>query len=209
MNLSDLMAIVLGVAGAVLGCLGWWKASEAKVIAAGAFRGAQEAKQAAKDAQQSVAGAEAAARAVSHRSQDTVRALEVPLSAAMRAGAATITVRSGSKPGEDLPTNQGAGSGLLGIFLINEGPAAAHAMQLHATFPNGTRRSSELHRTLSAHKELTLFAQVVPADFGEEDPLHVLYQIAYMDGNGDQAFERDIRVEGGWKGPWKTFIEAK
>jgi type II secretory pathway pseudopilin PulG len=209
MDLVNVIAIVLGLLGAALGSLGWWKAREAKALAAGAYRMAQEAQRAAAEASRAASAAHAA-QTRTHLSQEAARALHEPLLTSPRTETmANIVVRSGSTLGQDLPTNQGSGSGLIGIFLINEGPAVAHAMQLHATFPNGTRRSSDLLRTLSAHKEVTLFAQVVPADFGADDPLHVLYQIAYQDGNGEQAFERDIRVEGGWKGPWKTYIEPK
>jgi hypothetical protein len=210
MDILNVIAIVLGLVGSALGGLGWWKVNEAKARTTDAYRLAQEAKQAAAEATKIAREAEAAARAAWHDPPHEEPRAEEPLSKSPRsASTAKIVVRSGSVPGHDLPTNQGSGSGLIGIFLVNEGPAPAHAMQLRATFPNGTRRSSEIHRTLSAHKEVTLFAQVVPADFGADDPLHVLYQIAYQDGNGEQAFERDIRVEGGWKGPWQTFIEAK
>ncbi len=218
MSVIEGIAILLGLAGVVLGGLAWWKASEAKAIATGSYRAAQESKHAAADAQRGAVEASAAARA-EIRATTTKASLgepvDVPVETRPRADVpgsvnrANIVVRSGSNPGEDLPTNQGTGSGLLGIFLVNEGPAVAHDMKLLATFPNGTTRRSETHRTLSAHKELTLYAQVVPPDFGGDDPFHVLYQISYQDGDGDQTLERSVRVEGGWKGPWKTFIEAK
>jgi hypothetical protein len=209
MDVINVISAVLGLAGIVIGGLGWWKASEAMAIANCALRAAQETKRPV-----------AAAPPVASETNAVAMAETPPPAVATRAPVvsqaepgdakqtARLVVRSGSNAGEDLPTNQGSGSGLIGIFLVNEGPAPAHHMQLHAIFPNGTRRSSELHSTLSAHKELTLFAQVVPPDFGTADPLHVRYEIAYQDGNGDQALERDIRLEGGWKGPWKTFIET-
>jgi hypothetical protein len=216
MDVISLAAALLGLAGIALGSLGWWKANQARAIAEDAARAAQEAKLAAAAATATRAAEPSATPQPAANSQPALPSpLEVAASAPTVAtpprteNSAHIVVRSGSNPGEDLPTNQGTGSGLIGIFLVNEGPAPAHEMQLHATFPNGTRRSSELHRTLSAHKELTLFAQVVPPDFGADDPLHVVYQIDYQDGDGQQGFERDIRLEGGWKGPWKTYIEAK
>lgn len=209
MDVFSVISAVLGLVGIVLGGLGWWKASEAKAIAESAIRAAQEAKRPVASAPpvagetKVVALAETQPAVVATRTPDASRAEPVETEQTAR-----LVVRSGSNPGEDLPTNQGSGSGLIGIFLVNEGPAPAHDMQLHAIFPNGTRRSSELHRTLSAHRELTLFAQVVPPDFGAADPLHIRYEIAYQDGNGEQALEREIRLEGGWKGPWKTFIET-
>jgi hypothetical protein len=210
LDVLSVITAVLGLAGIVLGGLGWWKASEAKAIADRALRAAQEPKRIVADAPPVAAETRAVTTAESQPAVVTARAPVAPRAEPVDAEqTARLVVRSGSNAGEDLPTNQGSGSGLIGIFLINEGPAPAHDMQLHVTFPNGTRRSSELHRTLSAHKELTLFAQVVPPDFGAADPLHVRYEIAYQDGNGEQALERDIRLEGGWKGPWKTFIETK
>jgi hypothetical protein len=228
MDIVGFLAIVLGVAGVVLGGLSWWKASEAKALAASALRLAQEAKKVLADASRVAGEPAAAARAGTWPARDIAReseeAVAIPpvaptelapqlslsthVDAAWEERTANVVVRSGSSPDHDLPTNQGTGSGLIGIFLVNEGPANAHAMQLRATFPNGTQRRSESQRSLSAHKELTLFAQVVPPDFGAHDPLHVLYQVAYRDGNGEQELERTIRVEGGWKGSWKTFIEA-
>jgi hypothetical protein len=213
MDVLSVFGAILGLAGIVLGGLGWRKASEAKAIANSALhlhlQAAQEAKRPVAEAPQVAPETNAVATPVT---QPAVVAARAPDTTQVAPGdaeqTARLVVRSGSNPGEDLPTNQGSGSGLIGIFLVNEGPAPAHDMQLHAIFPNGTRRSSELHRTLSAHRELTLFAQVVPPDFGTADPLHVHYEIAYQDGNGEQALERDIRLEGGWKGPWKTFIET-
>jgi hypothetical protein len=122
---------------------------------------------------------------------------------------ANLVVRAGSEIGNDLPTNQGSGSGLLGVFLVNEGPAVARDLRLFATFPDGAVRSSETQRSLSAHKEMTIFAQVLPRDFGPGASIDVLYRITYRDGNGDQALERKVRLDGGWKGPWKTFLNAE
>jgi hypothetical protein len=121
---------------------------------------------------------------------------------------AHLVVRPGSGVGEDLPTNQGSGSGLIGVFVVNEGPAVARELRLSATFPGGAVRSSETHRSLSARKEMTLFAQVLPQDFGPGASLDVLYRVAYRDGNGEQILERNVRLDGGWKGPWKTFLNA-
>jgi hypothetical protein len=55
---------------------------------------------------------------------------------------------------------------------------------------------------------MTLFAQVLPQDFGSSASMDVLYRVAYRDGNGEQVLERKVRLDGGWKGPWKTFLDA-
>ena len=209
MDAFTVIAIVLGLAGAALGGLGWWQAREAAATATNASRVAQEAQQVAADAQHSAGKALAATKAGPPHAPAVGPVSEEQAAGVRPDRAANIVVRSGGSPGHELPTNQGSGSGLLGVFLVNEGPAVAHEMRLHAIFPNGTRRSSESSRTLTADKELTLYAQVTPPDFGTDDPLHVLYLIAYRDGNGEQAIERDVRVEGGWKGPWRTYIDAK
>jgi hypothetical protein len=123
--------------------------------------------------------------------------------------AATLAVRSGSTPGQALPTNQGSGSGLIGLFLVNDGPAVAHDLRLSATFPTGTVRTSAIHQALSAHKELTLFTQVVPQDFGPANVVEVVYRVAYRDGNGERELAQTVRVEGGWKGPWQTYLDEE
>jgi hypothetical protein len=210
METFSVIALVVGLSGAVLGSVGWWQARAARALAIDASRVAQEAQRVAADAQRSTGKALAATRNSPQRSPAAGPEPEGPQVVAAQTGkTANIVVRSGGSPGHELPTNQGTGSGLLGVFLVNEGPAVAHDMRLHATFPNGTRRSSEASRTLSADKELTLYAQVTPPDFGTADSLHILYLIAYRDGNGEQTIERDVRVEGGWKGPWRTFIDTK
>lgn len=201
-------AALLGLAGAVLGVLGWQQAREARSIAERALKEAAKSTSRGGDIPRAANGPLSGRPAVNPPGPEATPARPTRQPAPhVTDGTAHIVARPGSGPGRDLPTNQGSGSGLIGIFLVNEGPATAHDMQLHAVFPNGTRRSSELHRTLSAHKELTLFAQVTPADFGAHDPLHLHYLVAYRDGNGAQSLERDIRLEGGWKGPWKTYIE--
>jgi len=210
METFSVIALVVGLGGAVLGGVGWWQARAARAVAIDASRDAQEAQRVGADAQRSAEKALAATRNGPPRSPAAGLESEGPRVVAAQAGkTANIVVRSGGSPGHELPTNQGTGSGLLGVFLVNEGPAVAHDMRLHATFPNGSRRSSEASRTLSADKELTLYAQVTPPDFGSADSLHILYLIAYRDGNGEQTIERDVRVEGGWKGPWRTFIDTK
>ena len=208
MDVLTLCAALLGLAGVVLGFLGWQQAREAKRIAERAYSEATQTKTAPRDGRPASATHPTAIPPVSQPLPDTPPAIEVTQQPPRTGNTAHIVVRSGSVPGNDLPTNQGSRSGLIGVFLVNDGPAVAHDMQLHAIFPNGTRRSSELHRTLTAHKELTLFAQVVSSDFGANDPVHLHYSIAYRDGNGAQLLERDVRLEGGWKGPWRTFIEA-
>ncbi len=117
-------------------------------------------------------------------------------------------VRPGSTAGEELPTNQGTGSGLIGVFLYNQGPATAHDLQLIATFPTGAVRRSTAHHTLSARKEGTLFVQIVPQDFGPDDGVDVAYSIRYRDVNGDHELLQPVRVQGGWKGPWATYVQA-
>ncbi len=208
MDLLTLGAAILGLVGAVLGFLGWWQARNAKRVADQAYREATQAKIGARDVPHASVAHSVAIPPVSQPLQETSPEPDMTQRPPRAENTAHLVVRAGSVPGHDLPTNQGSRSGLIGIFLVNDGPAVAHDMQLHAMFPNGTRRSSELHRTLTAHKELTLYAQVVPPDFGENDPVHLHYSIAYRDGNGAQALECNVRLEGGWKGPWKTFIEA-
>jgi hypothetical protein len=117
-------------------------------------------------------------------------------------------VRPGSTAGEELPTNQGTGSGLIGVFLYNQGPATAHDLQLIATFPTGAVRRSTAHHTLSARKEGTLFVQIVPQDFGPDDGVDVAYSIRYRDVNGNHELLQPVRVQGGWKGPWATYVQA-
>lgn len=209
MDLFTLGAALLGLAGVVLGLLAWQQAREVKSIAERALQEAKRVRPAVAEAPHPVAPSSIAAETVVQPAPDRSTELAKPPPVPHHAEqSAHIVVRAGSADGRELPTNQGTGSGLIGIFLVNDGPAVAHDLQLHAIFPNGVRRSSELHRTLTAHKELTLYAQVVPADFGADDPLNLLYQIAYRDGNGAQSFERDVRLEGGWKGPWKTSVNV-
>lgn len=119
-----------------------------------------------------------------------------------------IVVRPGSTAGQELPTNQGTGSGLIGVFLYNQGPATAHDLQLIATFPTGVIRRSSPHHTLSARKEGTLFVQIVPQDFGPDDGVDVAYCIRYRDVHGDHELHQPVRVQGGWKGPWATYVHG-
>jgi hypothetical protein len=120
--------------------------------------------------------------------------------------AATLTVRRGDTPGEALPTNQGSGSGLIGLFVTNSGPGVAHDVKLFADFPNGTVRASDAQGALASRKEAILFAQVVPQDFGPENAVDIAFRVAYRDGNGDHELTQGVRIEGGWKGPWKTYF---
>lgn len=210
MDLPTAIAAVLGLAGAVLGGLAWRKASEARTLAAACDRIARESRQAAQDAARVAGEAAAAAAQRLPASSPDLHEAEVPVpDAAGLARTAKLVVRSGGAEGHELPTNQGHGSGLIGVFLVNEGPAVAHDLRLSAVFPNGATRSSETHHSLSARKELTLFAQVVPQDFGPATTMDVLYRVTYRDGNGDHALEQKVRVDGGWKGPWKTYIDAE
>lgn len=204
MDLLAAGAMVAGLAGAVLGGLGWWKARAAAAAAAACLNLAQAETTRApvmtgfpngggEDMESSPPRA-ARAAGVRRPGDDAQRA--------------DLVVRPGSAAGQDVPTNQGSGSGLLGVFVVNQGPAVARELRFSATFPDGTVRSSESHRSLSAHKEMTLFAQVLPQDFGPGASVDVLYQVAYRDGNGEQTLERKVRLDGGWKGPWKTFLDA-
>lgn len=205
MNLLDAAALVSGLVGAVLGGLGWWTARSATAAAAACLSDAQ----AGGARPPIVAGVVRGGGVVSGPSAPQVaRASDRVQGTGNDAQTANLVVRSGSGFGEALPTNQGSGSGLIGVFVMNQGPAVARDLRLSATFPGGVVRSSEPHRSLSAHKEMTLFAQVLPQDFGPGASLDVLYQVAYRDGSGEQVLERNVRLEGGWKGPWKTFLDV-
>ena len=120
---------------------------------------------------------------------------------------ATIVVRPGSTAGEALPTNQGVGTGLIGIFLYNRRPAVAHDLQLVATFPGRVIRQSSAQRTLSARKEVTLFVQILARDFNADGEVDVVYCIRYRDVNGQHELLQPVRLEGGWKGPWATYVQ--
>lgn len=206
MDLPTAIAVVLGLAGAVLGGIAWWRAREAMRIAAACGETARESRDAARVA----GGAAAAAVEGQVAALPALHEATAPVpDAADLARTARLVMRSGGGEGHKLPTNQGHGSGLIGVFLVNEGPAVAHDLRLSAIFPNGAARSSETHHALSAGKEMTLFAQVVPQDFGPEVTMEVLYRVTYRDGNGDHALEQMIRIDGGWKGPWKTYIDAE
>ena len=203
MDLFSMIAVVSGLVGSVLGGLGWWKASRAMTAAVTCNRVSQGAVEAGPVAATANAGANSANSPAPH----VVRRPHGSQATLDNAQRANLVVRPGSTVGQDLPTNQGSGSGLLGIFLVNEGPAVARDIQLFTTFPNGAARNSEAHRSLSAHKEITLFAQVVPRDFGSAVTMDVQFRVTYRDGNGEQALERKVRLDGGWKGPWQTFVE--
>jgi hypothetical protein len=205
MDLFDAVAVVSGLVGAVLGGLGWWQARSARAAAAACLGIAQ------------AGGARAPIVAGVVSEDGDVTGKPAPLVARASEGirgkgndaqTANLVVRPGSAIGQDLPTNQGSGSGLIGVFVVNQGPAVARELRLPATFPDGVVRSSETHRSLSAHKEMTLFAQVLPQDFGPGSSMDVLYRVDYRDGNGEQVLERKVRLDGGWKGPWKTFLAA-
>lgn len=207
MDAFNVIAIALGLTGAVLGGLGLWKARKAAAMAAACKQVAEEPKPAVTLAADVARDVSAAPKSPDQPLALMAPHMEAPKFAAVDdAQTAHIVVRSGSNPGEDLPTNQGSGSGLIGIFIVNQGPAVAHDLRLTATFPNGAVRSSAEHHALSAAKELTLSAEVVPQDFGSATTVDVLYRIAYRDGNGAHELARKVRVDGGWKGPWKTFI---
>jgi hypothetical protein len=203
----SIVALVLGVTGVIVGGLAWRQARAATAQAA-ASRLAQEGIRSVADAGPSAKDATAARNARGQPRPPVSHDAVASAPAAPRAeGAATLVVRAGSTPGQDLPTNQGSGSGLLGLFLVNDGPAVAHDLRLSAHFPNGTVRTSAIQQALSAHKEVTLFAQVVPEDFGSTTRVEVLYRVAYRDGNGAHDLVQRVHVEGGWAGPWKTFLE--
>ena len=205
MDLFDAVAVVSGVAGAVLGGLGWWKARAATAAAAACLSIAQP-----KDVRTPrIAGAMSDGGDVTASvAPQVAQASGGVRGAGNDARTANLVVRPGSDVGQDLPTNQGSGSGLIGVFVVNQGPAVARELRLFATFPDGVVRSSETHRSLSAHKEMTLFAQVLPQDFGPGASMDVLYRVTYRDGNGDQVLERNVRLDGGWRGPWKTYLGA-
>lgn len=210
MDIFTVIATVLGLAGVVLGGLAWWKAREALARAVECNRVALESRNAAEKVTRAADSAAAAAMVRNSPVPDVARASDVPVPGAIDlARTAKLVVRPGGTRGHEVPTNQGHGSGLIGVFLVNEGPALAHDLRLSAIFPNGSTRSSETHHALSANKEMTLFAQVIPQDFGPEATIKVLYRVTYRDGNGEHALEQHIRVDGGWKGPWKTFIEEE
>src|SRR5688572_7555683 len=204
MDLLDAVAVVSGVAGAVLGGLGWWKARSATAAAAACLSIAQP-----KDVRTPrIAGVMSDGGDVTARPAPQVeQASDGVRGGGNDARTANLVVRSGSAVGQDLPTNQGSGSGLIGVFVVNQGPAVAKELRLSATFPDGVVRSSETYRSLSAHKEMTLFTQVLPQDFGSGSSMDVLYRVDYRDGNGEQVLERKVRLDGGWKGPWKTFLD--
>jgi hypothetical protein len=193
MDIVPLMASAVGFVGVVLGGLGWWTAREAKQLARTCTR--------------SAAASPAAAPAEEPPAPQPVPAVAALAPGAPRRGATpSLVVRLGGTPGYDLPSNQGRSSGLLGLFLVNDGPTTLRDLQLSATFPNGTTRRSAVHHALSVTKEMTLFAQVVPEDFGPARTIDVRLHVAYRDAHGDQALERMVRVEGGWAGPWQTFL---
>jgi hypothetical protein len=205
MDLFDAVAVVSGLVGAVLGGLGLWKARSASAAAAACLSIAQ----AGAARTPIVAGVvNEGGDVTGNPAHQVARASEGVRGPGNDAQTANLVVRPGSGIGEDLPTNQGSGSGLIGVFVVNEGPAVARELRLSATFPGGVVRSSESHRSLSAHKEMTLFAQVLPQDFGPGASMDVLCRVAYRDGNGEQILERNVRLDGGWKGPWKTFLDA-
>jgi len=207
----SIVALVLGVTGVIVGGLAWRQARAATAQAATASRLAQEGIRAVADADPSATDATAARTARGQprppSPHDAVASAPAAPATPRAERVATLVVRAGSTPGQDLPTNQGSGSGLLGLFLINDGPAVAHDLRLSAHFPNGTVRTSAIQQALSAHKELTLFAQVVPEDFGSTTRVEVLYRVAYRDGNGAHDLVQRVHVEGGWTGPWKTYLE--
>ena len=208
MDVPTMIALALGVIGVVVGSVAWGNAREAKALAAGASRLAQELTRAATDASRTATEATAAATARAAPGPPAAQEADAPGPAVpIDERAAKIVVRSGSTPGQDLPTNQGSGSGLIGIFVVNQGPVVARNLRLSAAFPTGAIRRSGTHHSLSAHKEMTLFAQVSPQDFGAANSVDVLYRVAYRDGNGEHELAQKVRVEGGWKGPWKTFLE--
>jgi hypothetical protein len=207
MDLLDAVAVVSGLVGAVLGGLGWWKA-RAATAAAVACLGIAEARTVRTPMMAGVADEHEGGEVTGNPMPQVARKLERVRGGANDAQTANLVMRPGSAAGQDVPTNQGSGSGLIGVFVVNEGPAVARELRLSATFPDGVVRSSETYRSLSAHKEMTLFTQVLPQDFGSGSSMDVFYRVAYRDGNGEQVLERKVRLDGGWKGPWKTFLDA-
>jgi hypothetical protein len=202
MDVLAVVALATAAVGVVVGGLAWRDARDAKALAADATRTAAELAQRAAAADGTAAAAAPAMPAVPP--------VLIP-PATSESGderSATIAVRPGGTPGQELPTNQGSGSGLIGVFIVNGGPAVAHDLRLSATFPNGTVRASDRHGALSAHKELTLFTQVIPQDFGPGNSVDVVYRVAYRDGNGEHELAQRVRVEGGWAGRWKTYLDG-
>jgi hypothetical protein len=204
------VALALGVTGVIVGGLAWRQARAATAQAARATRLAQEALQTAAAAFRPATDTTAARPARAESGSPGAQGEDAPPPTAPSANrAATLIVRSDRSPGQALPTHQGSGSGRIGLFLVNAGPAVAHDVQLFAVFPNGTVRTSGLQPALAAHKELTLFAQVVPQDFGAATRVDVVYRVAYRDGTGPHDLVQRVHVEGGWTGPWTTYLDAE
>jgi hypothetical protein len=206
----NVVALALGMTGIIVGGLAWRQARIAAERAATAVRLAQEALQAAAAAMRPATDAIAMRSARPEADPPGVQGKDAPPSTAPSADrAATLVVRADRSPGQALPTHQGSGSGRIGLFLVNTGPAVAHDVQLFAVFPNGTVRTSGLQPALAAHKEFTLFAQVVPPDFGTATRVDVLYRVAYRDGTGPHDLVQRVHVEGGWTGPWTTYLDVE
>ena len=209
MDIVTVAALVLAVASLVVGVLAWRRAGDAS---AAADKLEQRMVELANATPRSNAGADPTRVAAPASTSSLPRSLPEGVVIEQQAFAndtgATLVVRSGSSAGQDLPTNQGTGSGLIGIFLFNQGPATAHDLQLTATFPSGVIRRSTANHTLSARKEGTLFVQIVPQDFGPDDGVDVTYCIRYRDVNGDHELLQPVRVQGGWKGPWATYLQS-
>jgi hypothetical protein len=206
----SVVALALGVTGVLVGGLAWRQARAATAQAGRATRLAQEALQTAAAAMRPATDATAAWSARPEAGPPGAQGGDTPPSTAPGADrAATLVVRSDRAPGQALPTHQGSGSGRIGLFLVNTGPAVAHDVQLFAVFPNGTVRTSAIHQTLSVHKELTLLTQVIPQDFGAATRVDVLYRVAYRDGTGPHDLVQRVHVEGGWTGLWTTYLDAE
>ena len=207
----DLLAVVtLGVAGAgfLISVLAWHTARDARNMAVGARKrathhGDVDAKLTHPTPERSDPAGEARTNTPHTENGDppVLETLDDDRTA-------TLVVRRGDTPGQALPTNQGSGSGLIGLFVTNDGPAVAHNVRLLAAFPNGTIRSSDPQGALAARKEAILFAQVVPQDFGSENTVAIAFRVTYQDGHGDRELAQGVRIEGGWKGPWKTFFSG-
>lgn len=209
MDIVTVVALVLAVASLVVGVLAWRRAGDASAVA---DKLEQRMVELANAAPRSNAGPDptrvAAPASISSLPRSLPEGVVLEQHAFANDTGATLVVRSGSSAGQDLPTNQGTGSGLIGIFLFNQGPATAHDLQLTATFPSGVIRRSTANHTLSARKEGTLFVQIVPQDFGPDDGVDVTYCIRYRDVNGDHELLQPVRVQGGWKGPWATYLQS-
>lgn len=206
MNVLTMIALAVAGAALLMGILAWRTARDAKILAT-------------KTALRITNQALLPARAIPTLPGDTGAGTEAPVGASGAADpgppevampknerTATLAVRRGETFGQALPTNQGTGTGLIGLFVTNAGPGVAHDLRLCAAFPDGALRTSDRQPALASHKEAILYVQVVPRDFESSHAVALEFRVAYRDGNGDHELVQGVRVEGGWSGPWKTYF---